>query len=185
MYTLYHSELLQAAAEASSMDIVRRNISLPNYTELVSPLISPVTGSPIQDNPSSTLGNVIISMILVQPVNFDCVLETLNSRVPASSSVIYVLNVGPGIALARTVARSVTAALGGNVSVRVVEAKPDAHTSVVRTSHTHIPEPVAIVGMAVNLPGADSLEALWSVLENGLNTISEVSMLRCSCSHGR
>ncbi|KAJ7245357.1 hypothetical protein B0H12DRAFT_1235793 [Mycena haematopus] len=35
-------------------------------------------------------------------------------------------------------------------------------------------EPIAIVGMAVNLPGAPNAAKLWEVLENGINTILEI-----------
>lgn len=33
---------------------------------------------------------------------------------------------------------------------------------------------VAIVGMAVNMPGAPNTSRLWEVLEKGLNMVSEV-----------
>jgi hypothetical protein len=35
-------------------------------------------------------------------------------------------------------------------------------------------EPIAIVGMAVNMPGAPNTAKLWEVLEQGINTCSEV-----------
>ena len=36
-------------------------------------------------------------------------------------------------------------------------------------------EPIAIVGMAVNMPGAPNVGRLWEILENGSNTVEEVS----------
>ena len=36
-------------------------------------------------------------------------------------------------------------------------------------------EPIAIVGMACRFPGADNLSALWKLLEEGRDTITEVS----------
>ncbi|KAH9928293.1 uncharacterized protein B0H18DRAFT_1084485 [Fomitopsis serialis] len=35
-------------------------------------------------------------------------------------------------------------------------------------------EPIAIVGMAVNFPGAPNVAELWRVLEEGINTVSEI-----------
>lgn len=53
------------------------------------------------------------------------------------------------------------------------------HNSVAKDQHClFIPEPprdhVAIIGMAVNMPGASSTSKLWEVLEKGLNMVSEV-----------
>ena len=35
-------------------------------------------------------------------------------------------------------------------------------------------EPLAIVGMAVRLPGADSLDEFWDLIVNGRSAISEL-----------
>ena len=35
-------------------------------------------------------------------------------------------------------------------------------------------EPIAIVGMAVNMPGAPNVDRLWEILANGSNTVEEV-----------
>ncbi|KAF9025638.1 hypothetical protein BDZ89DRAFT_1161644 [Hymenopellis radicata] len=43
-------------------------------------------------------------------------------------------------------------------------------------------EPIAIVGMAVNMPGAPNVSKLWEVLEQGINTISEVPESRFNVS---
>ena len=45
-------------------------------------------------------------------------------------------------------------------------------------SHLQSPpkqEPIAIIGMAVNMPGAPNVSKLWEVLEHGINTVFEVS----------
>jgi hypothetical protein len=36
-------------------------------------------------------------------------------------------------------------------------------------------EPIAIIGMAANLPGAPDVASLWKLLEDGINTVTEVS----------
>jgi acyl transferase domain-containing protein len=47
-----------------------------------------------------------------------------------------------------------------------------------RETKTTIPEPardcVAVVGMAVNMPGAPNASKLWEILEEGINTVKEV-----------
>ncbi|KDQ13893.1 hypothetical protein BOTBODRAFT_363123 [Botryobasidium botryosum FD-172 SS1] len=43
-------------------------------------------------------------------------------------------------------------------------------------------EPIAVIGMAVNLPGAPDATALWKLLEDGLNTISEIPKSRFDVS---
>lgn len=53
------------------------------------------------------------------------------------------------------------------------------HNLVAKDQHClSTPEPpqdhVAIVGMAVNMPGASSTSMLWDVLGKGLNMVSEV-----------
>ena len=35
-------------------------------------------------------------------------------------------------------------------------------------------EPIAIVGMAVNMPGAPNVGRLWEILKDGSNTVEEV-----------
>ena len=35
-------------------------------------------------------------------------------------------------------------------------------------------EPIAIIGMAVNMPGAPNVGRLWEILANGSNTVEEV-----------
>jgi hypothetical protein len=35
-------------------------------------------------------------------------------------------------------------------------------------------EPIAVVGMAVNMPGAPNIDKLWELLHKGENTLSQV-----------
>lgn len=42
------------------------------------------------------------------------------------------------------------------------------------TTSLHHAHPIAIVGMAVNLPGAPDVARLWRVLQEGINTVHEV-----------
>ncbi len=40
----------------------------------------------------------------------------------------------------------------------------------------HAPEPIALIGMAVRLPGADSVEEFWDVLTSGRDTVTRFRM---------
>jgi hypothetical protein len=44
-------------------------------------------------------------------------------------------------------------------------------------------EPIAIVGMAVNMPGAPNVGQLWEILANGSNTVEEVHFLNNLSCH--
>ena len=53
---------------------------------------------------------------------------------------------------------------------------PSSHWNMISISE-HIPpimEPIAIVGMAVNMPSAPNIERLWELLHNGESTLSQV-----------
>ena len=44
-------------------------------------------------------------------------------------------------------------------------------------------EPIAIVGMAVNMPGASNVGQLWEILVNGTNTVEEVRFFFLSLNY--
>ncbi|HEX7182276.1 MAG TPA: SDR family NAD(P)-dependent oxidoreductase [Thermoanaerobaculia bacterium] len=56
-------------------------------------------------------------------------------------------------------------------------ADPDSRLTLAGTAQGAV-EPVAIVGMACRLPGADGLDAFWRLLEEGVDAISEVPASR-------
>jgi hypothetical protein len=68
----------------------------------------------------------------------------------------------------------------GDPSRRVegVDASRDTRADALDTNHVSVKtqEPIAIVGMAVNMPGAPSVRELWQVLQNGINTVEPVRL---------
>ena len=62
-------------------------------------------------------------------------------------------------------------------NVLTVELNAQANKTNPHASYAQ--EPIAIVGMAVNMPGAPSASKLWELLEQGINTIAEVNVLFC------
>jgi hypothetical protein len=61
------------------------------------------------------------------------------------------------------------------------------HHVMFSDTKTTIPEPaqdcVAVIGMAVNMPGAPNTSQLWEILEEGINTVVEV-YFNASWMHG-
>lgn len=129
--------------------------------------------------PASMVGKQLVErvldMIVLERVEFARVLETISERAGRENDV-EIMNFGPGMGLARVAMRTLKERVSGvsfaindvsNSSAISAKGKP---TFVTKDSQ----EPIAIVGMAVNFPGARDTSELWSVLENGINTVEEV-----------
>ena len=156
--------------------------------------------------PGSTLVEDVLDMILVHPVRFDVVIERLRADLLSEGSgSVRLVNVGPGTGLWRStmhmlrdgglsvegvdwLSSSVPAAGPAEVptSLPQEDTAPQA-TAVPRTvsvqeasvtpEQRSQKEPIAIVGMAVNFPGAPNAAEFWKVLKEGINTMSEVRMV--------
>ena len=162
--------------------------------------------SPRYHRAGSTLVEDVLDMILVHPVRFDEAIELLGADLLAEEAgSVSLVNVGPGTGLWRSAVRMLQdggLAVEGidwssppapGVSTAEVPASPAQQevsiqqpTTVPRTTTPQnggiVPEqrfhkePIAIVGMAVNFPGAPDAAQFWKVLKDGLNTMSEVCM---------
>lgn len=156
--------------------------------------------------PGSTLVEDIIDMILVHPVRFDVVIERVRADLLAEGSEsVCLVNVGPGTGLWRSTMRmlrdgglsvegvdwsssSVPAAGPGEGPTSLPQEYPAPQATAVpgtaSVQHTNVTperrsqmESIAIVGMAVNFPGAPNAAEFWKVLKEGINTMSEVRMV--------
>jgi hypothetical protein len=107
----------------------------------------------------------IVDMILLQQVNWDKVIHAVAQSIPGNQSVHFV-NVGPGSGLMRSMENALR---NGDFVTH--------HVGFCDTE-TATPQPtqdcVAIVGMAVNMPGAPNTSKLWEILEEGVNTVVKV-----------
>ncbi|KAJ7022589.1 putative polyketide synthase [Mycena alexandri] len=167
--TLYHSPLhTNGAREEVIADVARRGIRFPEFADLNVPILSTFSGDFLTSRITrGSLVEVVIDMILTQPVNWDLVVAKIIQSVPDPSSV-RLLNFGPGTGLLKTLERAFPQ---GRVSdIDVTRGTRPVDSGHVRAKH----EPIAIVGMAVNLPGAPNTTKLWEVLQNGINTVSEI-----------
>ncbi|KAG6855991.1 Type I Iterative PKS [Tephrocybe sp. NHM501043] len=164
--TLYHSPLHATSTRHQVLaDAAFRNIRFPEFADVQVPIRSTLTGDVItKDEKSGSLLELVVDMLLLHPVNWRLVIDRVVQSLPQSGQV-GLLNVGPGLGLSRSTER----------------AFPRGRTSVIdlsSVSHHEMPqpkqEPVAIIGMAVNMPGAPNVSKLWEVLEQGINTVSEI-----------
>lgn len=156
----------------------------------------------------STLVEDILDMILVHPVHFDEAIERLSADLLAEEAgSVSLVNVGPGTGLWRSAVRMLqdgglvvegidwSSPPAPGASTAEVPVPPPQQevfvqqpTTVPKTITTQSggiapqqrfqKEPIAIVGMAVNFPGAPDVAQFWKVLKDGLNTLSEVCMTR-------
>ena len=115
----------------------------------------------------------VLDLILLECVEFEQVLDSVAKAAKACEQKVELINYGPGTGLARVAMRALKERIPTTQITfdDVSSAKPAVDRLPAKPSH----EPIAIVGMAVNLPGARSTEELWRVLEQGINTVEEVS----------
>ena len=116
------------------------------------------------------LGPIAIGdTVVTQPVKMDPAVsndtEGLPCHVPG-----HIVNVGPGT----TDNLSESPDIGHSSSLQSIQTDKrsylDKHVSDANLKQ----EPIAIVGMAVNMPGAPNVDRLWEILVNGSNTVEEV-----------
>lgn len=178
IFTLYHSQAMESVKDQVMQDVERRGIRSPTFDDLNKPLLSPVDSSAVSASSykGKTLVDTVVGFTLIHPVNFDLIVESIHNTPKYGEHAFRIVNIGPGNGLARSTIRALNKIQvsvtdwSSSVGVNPSNIKPQA-------SFESAPrrEPIAIVGMAVNLPGAKDTDGLWSVLENGLNTCSEVS----------
>ncbi|EEB96547.1 hypothetical protein MPER_04305 [Moniliophthora perniciosa FA553] len=179
VHTLYHSPTLTTLRQQVIHDVSRRKIKFPSFEDIVLPFRSSFDGVVLKcststsatqgSQHSASLLHTIVDMLVLQPVSWDRVASSVDQVLPESADV-RILNFGPGGGVASSMERMLQRS---DRIVRVINASMPRDGGKQRMMPKH--EPIAIVGMAVNLPGAPNVEKLWEVMEKGSNTISEVS----------
>lgn len=179
VHTLYHGgKTMQGVKTRVQADAARRDIRFPSWAKATIPLRSTIDGMLLSSATSDkSLLEVVLDMILIECVNWDKTVAHMiaDAISVAENTQTNVLNFGPGTG-----------------SVFQAQKPPHQNTSLIDLSHTSNaavtsantkppslqPEDgIAIVGMGVNMPGATDIAGLWKILEEGLNTVTEVSYL--------
>lgn len=165
---LYHSMHNNRVREEVLGDLWRRKIRFPTYDDIICPIRSTFTGDILDANDSGSLVQSIVDMILIQRVNWDKVTSSVAESIPKNETA-HLVNIGPGSGLMRSVEKAFRN--GGLVTHNIV-FDDTKETTILDPASPE--EYVAVVGMAVNMPGAPSLSKLWEILEEGMNTVAEV-----------
>lgn len=114
---------------------------------------------------------------MLERVEFEQCINSMVNYVSANEEKLELVNYGPGTGLARTAVRALKERLTGTqIAFNDVSSARPVLGCPTKESH----EPIAIVGMGVNFPGARNTEDLWRVLEQGINTVEEVNLLQIS-----
>ncbi|KAG2033473.1 hypothetical protein BDR03DRAFT_1094387 [Suillus americanus] len=166
---LYHAHTLHNVHAQVLADVGRYLIRFPDFSDLKYPVFSTVSGKPLlpsSEHPS--LVDAVLDTIIVSPVDWPSVVQGLGSAVPADAPT-HVLNFGPSSGLLRILEKSLSTKSVTCTDVAV--SSPDDGPK----GNDFKQEPIAIVGMALRLPGgARTANELWELLERGINTISEI-----------
>ncbi|KAF8797479.1 putative polyketide synthase [Phlegmacium glaucopus] len=167
--SLYHTITHENGVKLQVLlDIDRRHIRVP---DLKAPLRNTFTGEIVDLSGCAPLAGLILDMILTQPVNWHKVTASVVSTVPQGAAT-NLIQFGPGTGLARPMTR----AFGERAVITTNAMMNEGPTN--KASQ----EAIAVVGMAVNMPGAPNAEKLWELLEQGINTISEIPSRRFNVS---
>ena len=167
---LYHvPSRLDTVREEILSDIVSRRIQFPAIQEaFVSLLRCSNTGEILRSSTESLISSVV-DMILVHPVRWDKVVKSTSASIPVDCPV-QILNFGGGKGPVKGLTKSLKE--HGISNFQCVDMGGER---VLQASIRH--EPIAIVGMAVNMPGAKSVDELWDILKNGSKTLQTVRLL--------
>lgn len=177
VHTLYHGgDALQAVKASVQANAARRNLRFPDLAEAKIPLRSTVTGKLLSCATSDvSLLDIVLDMVLIECVNWDKTVEYMlaDAIAMAADMQTTVLNFGPGTG-------SVFQPLKPphpNIALLDLSHTSDAAVALAdsKPPRPHMESEIAIVGMGVNMPGAADVAGLWRILEEGLNTVSEVS----------
>lgn len=165
IYALYHvGSVHKGTRDQVISDIRNRDIQFPTRGALKVPIISTFTGAPAAS--SVPLVEEILDMLLTQIADWEEVTSSTVERLKSLGRPIELLNVGPGDSLAKDFERQISA-VGLDVSLRDISTSEPT---------SPILEPIAIVGMAVNMPGAPNVDSLWELIHNGGSTLSPVGV---------
>ncbi|RPB02892.1 ketoacyl-synt-domain-containing protein [Choiromyces venosus 120613-1] len=188
VHTLYHGgETLQNVKSQLMNDLLRRNIQFPSLSQATIPLRSTVDGRLLSSSTCSdkSLLEIVVDQVLIDCVNWDKTVGAMitNATGKAEQSddeLVTVVNFGPGTGSVFQAQKP------PHPRIRLLDlshTSDAANTFVNKKPLRFKPEDgIAIVGMGVNMPGATDPNELWKLLEEGLNTVSEIPSNRFNVS---
>ncbi|THC89674.1 hypothetical protein EYZ11_010885 [Aspergillus tanneri] len=181
--TLYHNRDRLFDVFQQTMNSVEQELSSQWNVPitLVVPFFSTVAGAPVDcvgdlDGPA-TLGQLVallLEMILLEPVDWVSVQDAMLSDLQKSvdSRPCQILNFGPGYGMSKSLRPMPTWVEIRDVSAMGVSRMPASEGSRISL------DDIAIVGMDVELPGAQDEDELWENLCNGVDSCTEIPASR-------
>ncbi|KAG9308914.1 putative polyketide synthase [Chiua virens] len=168
MDALYHSPLhYPDTRDRILLDIRERKIRFPDYQDIRCPIRSTLSGDILMPSPDCpSLVDLVVNLVLIHPVNWDFVIKKVASVVPADVRLV-ALNIGPGLGTLRALSRVVPEGVLCSIDA-TSETQREADPATAKQ------EPIAVIGMAGQTPGAANTTQLWEILERGINTVSKI-----------
>ncbi|CAK5263658.1 unnamed protein product, partial [Mycena citricolor] len=165
--SLYHSSDHLLTSQAVLTDLQKHNVCFPTYAMVKVPIYNSRTGQAINGNyvSTATLLECIIDLILVYPVCWNQVLYSVLEDLRFLNSSFMLINFGPSNGLFRELTLDLREILSDTRDLTNLSIP-----SISLPRH----DPVAIVGMAINMPGAENIHELWDILQDGLNMASKI-----------
>ena len=134
-----------------------------------------------KDTGTDNLLEAILEMMLIHPVDWiavqDQLVADIESFISSPGISVKIINFGPGYGISKAFHPSLA-------QLEIIDACTSLGSSRYATDASPVIEDgIAIVGMAVDLPGASNTSELWKILSEGINTVTDVSFynrdLRC------
>ncbi|KAL9045074.1 MAG: hypothetical protein Q9214_001839 [Letrouitia sp. 1 TL-2023] len=149
IFAPYHgAKSLSPVKKSLFQDCARRGVDFPSWDDMKVPLYYGKDANFGELAPQQSLLEFILDLILIHPVDWaaaqDRIIADMTRAKGATGRSGDILNFGPG------------------------------YETNSKCKKDSAPDDIAIVGMAVDLPGAADADGLWHVLANGLNTVSEI-----------
>lgn len=179
VYSLYHHIRLSEVRDQVMTDLGRQGNLLQTKLELSTPLLSTDSGKPLDFSSTPTFEEVaaaILDLIFLKTVQWTKVQQYIASQLMEKtlSRPINVVNYGPGLGMS---ASAFPHAQDNDVTI-IDAAKISSHASTAPGVSRLAWDDIAIVGMAVELPGASDANTLWQQLVDGFQACSEVISFR-------
>lgn len=179
IFSLYHNgALLESVRDQVLQDLSRCGHLLNTELQFAAPLLSTVSGDPLvfSSTPKfKEIASAILDMMFIHEVDWDTVQNSIASltKSAAMAGPVSIINYGPGLGMSTTAFRHIMENKVDIISGSELNklASPQATKSGFDT------DDIAIVGMAVDFPGATDANALWEGLTKGMNSCTEVSQL--------
>ncbi|OAA52231.1 Beta-ketoacyl synthase [Beauveria brongniartii RCEF 3172] len=179
VYSLYHHESLREVRDLVIADLNRQDELLRAKVELSAPIFSTKTGKPLALSSVTTLEEVacaILDLIFIEKVDWLNLQQSIVSQTSqdALDRPINIVNYGPGLGMAPS---AFPQAQETDVCIRdaaKISKGSSKNPGVSRLAW----DDIAIVGMAVELPGASDADTLWQNLVDGYQACSEIPSSR-------